>query len=212
MSNHTATADGPEIKRRDFLYIATGAVAAVGVAAAAWPFIDQMEPAADVLAAGGPLTVDVSKMAEGQQILVMWRSKPIFVVRRPKAALEELKKPELLAMLRDPESSAMQQPAYAKNWSRSLKPEYLVLVGICTHLGCIPGYKPKPGDLSPTWPGGYLCPCHGSKYDLAGRVFQDVPAPMNLPVPPYDFTNDATLVIGQNPAGVTYSLSEIETL
>ncbi len=87
-----------------------------------------------------------------------------------------------------------------------------MLVGICTHLGCIPGYKPKPGSISPTWPGGYLCPCHGSKYDLAGRVFQDVPAPLNLPVPPYDFTNDTTLVVGENPKGETYSLSQVETL
>ena len=124
-------------------------------------------------------------MEAGQQILVMWRSKPIFIVRRTPANLTELKNPSLLSKLRDPESENMQQPSYAKNWSRSLKPEYLVLVGICTHLGCIPAYTPKPGSLSATWPGGYLCHCHGSKYDLAGRVFQDVPAPLNLPVPPY---------------------------
>jgi len=192
--------DQPEVKRRDFLFIATGTVAAVGAAMTAWPFIDQMEPGADVLAAGGPLSVDLSKMEAGQQTLVMWRSKPIFIVRRTPANLAELKNPSLLSKLRDPESENMQQPSYAKNWSRSLKPEYLVLVGICTHLGCIPAYTPKPGSLSATWPGGYLCHCHGSKYDLAGRVFQDVPAPLNLPVPPYHFSSE------------TYSLSEIETL
>jgi ubiquinol-cytochrome c reductase iron-sulfur subunit len=204
--------DQPEVKRRDFLFIATGTVAAVGAAMAAWPFIDQMEPGADVLAAGGPLTVDLSKIEPGQQTLVMWRSKPIFIVHRTPANLTELKDPKLLGRLRDPESENMQQPSYAKNWSRALKPEYLVLVGICTHLGCIPAYTPKPGSLSATWPGGYLCHCHGSKYDLAGRVFQDVPAPLNLPVPPYHFASDTSLVIGENPKGETYSLSEVETL
>ncbi len=213
MSNSSATAAEPiQVKRRDFLYIATGAVAAVGTAAAAWPLIDQMNPAADVLAAGGPLTVDLSSLAPGQQIVVMWRSKPVFVVHRTPENLKELKDPTLLARLRDPNSENMQQPSYAKNWSRSLKPEYLVLVGICTHLGCIPEFKPKPGDLSPTWPGGYLCPCHGSKYDLAGRVFQNVPAPMNLPVPPYHFEGDTKLIVGDNPPGETFTMSEVETM
>ena len=212
MSENSATADQPQVKRRDFLFIATGAMAAVGAAATAWPFIDQMEPAADVLAAGGPLTVDLSKIEPGQQVLMMWRSKPIFIVHRTPENLKELKNPALLSRLRDPQSQHTQQPTYAQNWSRSLKPEYLVLVGICTHLGCIPAFTPKPGSISPTWPGGYLCHCHGSKYDLAGRVFQDVPAPLNLPVPPYDFTNETTLVIGQNPKGESYSLSQVETL
>ena len=211
MSDTTATGE-PEVKRRDFLFIATGAMAAVGTALAAWPFIDQMEPAADVLAAGGPLTVDVSKIPAGQQILVMWRSKPIFIVNRPPPAQKELKSPKLLSMLRDPDSQQMQQPKYAENWSRSIKPEFAVLVGICTHLGCIPGYKPKPNSLNPGWPGGYLCPCHGSRYDLAGRVFQDVPAPLNLPVPPYHFASDTSLIIGENPKGETFSLSQVETL
>jgi ubiquinol-cytochrome c reductase iron-sulfur subunit len=213
VSNPSATAPEPiEVKRRDFLYIATGVVAAVGAAAAAWPLIDQMNPAADVLAAGGPLTVDLSSLAPGQQIVVMWRSKPIFVVHRTPENLKELKEPTLLARLRDPNSENMQQPSYAKNWSRSLKPDYLVLVGICTHLGCIPEFKPKPGDLSPTWPGGYLCPCHGSKYDLAGRVFQNVPAPMNLPVPPYRFEGDTKLIVGENPTGENFTMSEVETM
>ncbi|MBU6443595.1 MAG: ubiquinol-cytochrome c reductase iron-sulfur subunit [Alphaproteobacteria bacterium] len=213
MSTSSATAAEPiEVKRRDFLYIATGAVAAVGAAAAVWPLIDQMNPAADVLAAGGPLTVDLSSVAPGQQIVVMWRSKPIFVVHRTPENLTELKSPALLARLRDPNSDELQQPAYAKNWSRSLKPDYLVLVGICTHLGCIPGYEPKPGSISASWPGGYLCPCHGSKYDMAGRVYQNVPAPMNLPVPPYHFASATKLVVGENPPGETFTMSEVETM
>jgi ubiquinol-cytochrome c reductase iron-sulfur subunit len=207
-----SSAASGEIKRRDFLYIATGAFAAVGVALAAWPFIDEMNPAADVLAAGGPLTVDVSKIEPGQQILVMWRSKPIFIVNRSPAAQAELKSPSLVALLRDPNSQDMQQPSYAQNWSRSLKPEFGVFVGICTHLGCIPMLKSTPGELSPNWPGGYLCPCHGSKYDLAGRVFQDVPAPMNLPVPPYNFASATSLVIGENPPNETFDLGQIQTL
>lgn len=208
------TSDLPKVKRRDFLYIATSAVLGIGAAFSAWPFIDQMEPAADVLAAGGPLTVDLTHVAPGQQIVVRWRSKPIFIVNRTPAALQELKQPSLLSRLRDPNSQEDQQPTYADNWSRSIKPEYLVLVGICTHLGCIPGYKPQPGDpqLGPTWPGGYLCPCHGSRYDLAGRVFQGVPAPLNLPVPPYHFASDTSLVIGENPEGSTFALGSVEQI
>ena len=207
-----AAPQAPEVKRRDFLFIATGVMAGVGTALAAWPIVDQMNPSADVLAAGGPLTVDLSSVAPGQQVTVMWRSRPIFIVHRTPANLKELKDPKLLARLRDPDSENMQQPSYAKNWSRSLTPDYLVLVGICTHLGCIPAYTPKPGSISATWPGGWLCHCHGSKYDLAGRVFQDVPAPLNLPVPPYHFEGKTKLVIGVNPKGETFSLSEIETI
>ena len=177
----------PPVKRRDFLYIATGVMATVGGATALWPFIDQMEPGADVLSAGAPISVDLSSVQPGQQIVVVWRSRPIFVVRRTPAILEKLKANSLLTQLRDPNSEEHQQPPYATNWSRALNPEYLIVVGICTHLGCIPTFAPGPGSLGPTWPGGYLCHCHGSKYDLAGRVFKGVPAPYNLPVPPYTF-------------------------
>lgn len=209
MSEHVANGG---VKRRDFLYIATGAVVVVGGALALWPFIDQMEPSADVLAAGGPLTVDLSKIEPGQQIMVMWRSKPMFVVNRTPEMLAALKDPALVGKLSDPQSQQMQQPAYAKNWSRSLKPQWLVLVAICTHLGCIPGFKPKKGEIDAAWEGGYLCPCHGSRYDLAGRVYAAQPAPLNLPVPPYNFADDKTLVIGDNPPGSSYSLSEIQGL
>jgi len=197
--------------RRDFLYIATGAMGAVGAALALWPLIDQMNPAADVLAAAAPLEIDISKIAPGQQIEVIWRSMPIFIVHRTPALLAKLKAPALLSRLRDPQSEEIQQPPYAENWSRSLKPNILVLVGICTHLGCIPEFRPAIGDatLGADWPGGFFCPCHGSRYDMAGRVFQGVPAPFNLPVPPYHFASDTILVLGENPPGQTFSISSI---
>jgi ubiquinol-cytochrome c reductase iron-sulfur subunit len=197
------------IARRDFLYIATGAVTGTGCLLALWPFIDQMEPGADVMSAGAPISVNLSSLQPGQQVTLLWRSRPIFVVRRTPAILAALKSGEVLSQLRDPESQEHQQPPYAANWSRALNPEYLVVVGICTHLGCIPTFTPQPGSISASWPGGYLCHCHGSKYDLAGRVFKNVPAPYNLPVPPYSFSNSTTLVIGQNPKDVQYDLASV---
>jgi ubiquinol-cytochrome c reductase iron-sulfur subunit len=195
--------------RRDFLFLATTATAAIGAIAAIWPFIDQMNPSADVVAAGGPLTVDISKIQPGQQIVVTWRGRPIFIVNRTKEALERLTSPDLLKRLRDPDSQELQQPPYAANWSRSLKPEFAILVGICTHLGCVPSFRPAP---DADWPGGYLCQCHGSKYDLAGRVYRGVPAPYNLPVPPYRFENDTIVVIGDNPPGSNYTLDQIRQI
>ena len=198
--------------RRDFIHIMTGAAAICGAAAVAWPLVDQLEPASDVIAGGLPLKVDVSKVEPGQQITVLWRKSPIFIVRRTPAMLAELSKPSELKMLRDPQSRSEQQPSYARNWSRSINPEYLVLIGVCTHLGCVPGFTPGVGSLGPSWPGGWLCPCHGSRYDLAGRVFKSVPAPLNLPVPPYVFESPTSLLIGQNPPGQSWSMSEINTL
>jgi len=214
MADAMTTTDGHGAippSRRDFLYLATGAVAAVGVAATIWPLIDQMNPDADTLAHGGPLDVDLAPIAPGQQIVVKWQEHPIFIVRRTPEALKSLKEPALLARLRDPDSQEHQQPPYADNWSRSLNPEYLVLVGVCTHLGCIPNYFPKPDSLQgvANWPGGYFCPCHGSRYDLAGRVFEGVPAPYNLPVPPYNFPKKETLRLGENPTGQSFSLSDV---
>ena len=203
---------GGEPTKRDFIFILTGAMAIGGVAAVAWPLIDQMNPAADALAQGSPVTVDLSKLTSGQQIVVLWRKTPMFIVHRTPANLAELKKPSALDLVRDPNSETKQQPPYAKNWSRSIKPEYLVLVGVCTHLGCIPGYRPGLGSVDATWPGGWFCPCHGSKYDLAGRVFKSVPAPLNLPVPPYHFAGDTSVVIGADPPGGTFDMSDIETL
>lgn len=199
-------------ERRDFLFVAAGAMAGVGIATLSWPFIDQMEPSAAVLAAGVPLSVDLSPLGPGQQITVIWRSRPIFIVHRTAAVLDRLREETLRDQLRDPNSDEFQQPAYAKNWSRSIKPEYLVVVGVCTHLGCVPTFTPSPGSIAPSWPGGYLCHCHGSKYDLAGRVFKGVPAPYNLPVPPCSFPNSKTLLIGLNPPGEKFDLSAIKQI
>ena len=197
--------------RRDILFLATGAVAAIGAAATIWPLIDQMNPDARTIAAGGPFDVDLSPIQPGQQIVVKWQEHPVFIVRRPPEALKVLREPQLLARLRDPDSEVKQQPDYAANWSRSLEPEFLVLVGVCTHLGCIPNFFPKEGSLPSVsdWPGGWFCPCHGSKYDLAGRVFAGVPAPYNLPVPPYHLPNPKTLRLGENPAGKTFEFGDI---
>jgi ubiquinol-cytochrome c reductase iron-sulfur subunit len=218
MPAHSDTVDGHGTSgtpktRRDFLYLATGAMGAVGVALAAWPFIDSMEPAADTLAAGGPIDVDLAQLKPGQQILVRWRSQPIFVLRRTPEALASLRDPAVVARLRDPNSEVNQQGAYATNWHRSIKPEYLILVGICTHLGCIPTYTPKEdgagAGLPASWPGGYFCHCHGSRYDLAGRVFQGVPAPYNLPVPPYSFTGATSISVGENPPNTIFDFGDI---
>ncbi|HET6182775.1 MAG TPA: ubiquinol-cytochrome c reductase iron-sulfur subunit [Acetobacteraceae bacterium] len=201
----------PEPTRRDFLGLVTGSFAAIGVAAVAWSMIDTMNPAADVIAAGAPIDIDISKLEPGQQIIVRWRGDPIVLVNRTPEMLKTLQEPQLVSILSDPNSHVDQQPAYAQNWHRSVKPEISVLVGICTHLGCLPGYFPKPSATEPVpnWPGGYFCPCHGSKYDLAGRVYANVPAPYNLPVPPYIFPNDKTVRIGENPPGVTFELSQV---
>jgi len=201
-----------QIKRRDFLYLTTAATALIGTATAVWPLVDSMNPAADVLAGGGPLEVDLSKLAAGDQKIVSWRSKPMFILRRTPQMLALLREKQLVSQLRDPNSEQHQQAAYADNWYRSLKPEYAVLVGICTHLGCIPELRPQPGSIGPDWLGGYFCPCHGSKYDFAGRVYKGVPAPLNLPVPPYRFTSDTVIRLGENPPGSNFSLSSVEQL
>ena len=202
---------GASVTKRDFLFLATGGLAAVGVAATIWPFIDQMNPDAATIAAAGPIDIDIGQLQPGQRIVVLWAAKPIFVVKRAEPVLKELKNPKLLSELRDPNSENHQQPAYAANWSRSIKPEILVLVGVCTHLGCIPLFEPQPNATTPApdWPGGFFCPCHGSKYDLAGRVFQGVPAPYNLPVPPYHFPDDKTVRVGQNPPGSNFDFNSI---
>ena len=197
--------------RRDFLYIATASVGAFGAAATLAPLIDQMNPDAGTLAAGGPVDLDLSKVAPGQQVVVRWRSRPIFVTNRPPKLLASLQEKSLTDRLADPNSEQLQQPPYAQNWHRSAKPEYGVLVGICTHLGCIPLFYPQANASQPVadWPGGYFCPCHGSKYDLAGRVFSGVPAPYNLPVPPYSFVGEQKIRIGENPKGENFDFGSI---
>jgi ubiquinol-cytochrome c reductase iron-sulfur subunit len=208
---HLPHGEDDGVSRRDFLTLVALAGAAVGSGAIAWPFIDSMQPAADTLAAGEPVEVDISKVAPGQQIVVVWRGKPILIVRRTPDALKTLQDPKLVSILSDPDSKVLQQPEYAENWHRSVNPEYAVMVGICTHLGCVPVFYPNPSatDPQPNWPGGYLCPCHGSKYDLAGRVYSGVPAPYNLPVPPYVVVNAKTVRIGENPTGSTFDLNSI---
>jgi ubiquinol-cytochrome c reductase iron-sulfur subunit len=207
-------APAPEPTRRDFLYVATTAVAAAGAIAATLPLIVQMDPDAATLAQGGPVDVDLSHLQPGQQMVVRWRERPIFIINRTAEVLRSLQDPKLLAQLADPQSQETQQPPYAHNWHRSIKPEYAVLVGICTHLGCIPQFYPQPNLTTPAadWLGGYFCPCHGSKYDLAGRVFKGVPAPYNLPVPPCNFMNDTTLRVGENPPNVNFDFSSIRQL
>ncbi|MFC3121095.1 ubiquinol-cytochrome c reductase iron-sulfur subunit [Agaribacter flavus] len=184
--------------RRKFLTVATSVVGAVGAGCAAVPFIASWNPSAKAKAAGADVEVDISGVQVGQLIRVMWRSKPVWIVRRPAAVLEALAKHE--DQLKDPASDQPQQPEYAKNQYRSIKDEYLVLVGICTHLGCSPQHLSN-GAFAQYAEGvqdGFFCPCHGSKFDMAGRVFQNVPAGLNLQVPPYTFLDDNTLLIGSD--------------
>ncbi len=218
MASSASTAEGiehpEEPSRRDFLYIATGTVAAVGAVAALVPMVSQMNPDASTLAAGGPVDLDISKIEPGQQVVVRWRERPVFVFHRTPETLKTLQDPKLIAVLSDPNSQQVQQAPYATNWHRSIKPEFGVLVGICTHLGCIPLFYPQPNATTPVadWPGGYFCPCHGSKYDPAGRVFSGVPAPYNLPVPPYTFASNTTIRIGENPSGSNWDFGAIRQL
>ena len=182
--------------RRRFLTVATSVVGGVGVVGAAVPFVASWNPSAKAKAAGADVEVDISAIEPGQLIRVMWRSKPVWIVRRTPEILAELGKHE--DQLRDPNSENEQQPAFAQNQYRSMKEEYLILVGICTHLGCSPQHM-KDGafeEYVEGVPEGFFCPCHGSKFDMAGRVFQNVPAPLNLVVPPYQFVDDTTVIIG----------------
>ena len=206
---------GPAGTRRDFLFIATATVGAIGAAAALVPLVDQMNPDASTLAAGGPVDLDVSKIEENAQVMIRWRQRPIFVFHRSKKTLDSMQSQQMISILSDPNSEQTQQPPYATNWHRSIKPEFGILVGICTHLGCIPLFYPTPSATTPVtnWPGGYFCPCHGSKYDPAGRVFSGVPAPYNLPVPPYRFVDAKTLRVGENdPSATAWNFDSIRQL
>jgi ubiquinol-cytochrome c reductase iron-sulfur subunit len=196
------TQDSAERARRKFLVASTLGVGGIGLVATAIPFVESMAPSERARAAGAPTTVDVSKIAPGVLSTVEWRGKPIWVLHRTPAMLANLGKHD--ALLLDPRSEVDMQPDYAKNIYRSRRPEFLVVTAICTHLGCIPVFRPEPGapDLGPDWPGGFYCPCHGSTYDLSGRVFRNVPAPRNLEVPPYVFRGDE-LVIGEEGPTVT---------
>ncbi|HKH20306.1 MAG TPA: ubiquinol-cytochrome c reductase iron-sulfur subunit [Gammaproteobacteria bacterium] len=192
--------DDPDPKRRRFLTAATSVVGGAGLVAVAWPFVSSMQPSAQARAAGAPVEISIAKVEPGMLIRQEWRGKPIWVVGRSEQILKNLSK--LDSQLRDPHSTVTsQQPAFAQNEYRSMKPEYLVLIGICTHLGCSPTFRPEiaPPDLGPKWLGGFFCPCHGSRYDLAGRVYNNMPAPLNLEVPPYKYLNNTRILVGVLP-------------
>jgi ubiquinol-cytochrome c reductase iron-sulfur subunit len=184
--------------RRRFLTVATAAVGGAGGIAAAVPFVSYLQPSARTKATGGPVEYDISKLKPGEMRIAKWRGKPIWILRRTKESLESLKANADTDKLADPASEKSEQPLYAKNATRARNPEYLVVEGLCTHLGCSPTYIPEGSSDAPEagWKGGFLCPCHGSMFDLAGRVYAGVPAPTNLPIPPYQFLSDTRIVIG----------------
>ena len=192
------TDDHVDGKRRRLLTIATTGVGLVGTAGLVVPFAGSLLPSEKAKAAGAPVEVDISKLESGQQLTVEWRGKPVWIIKRTPEILELL--PSIDDRLADPDSEADQQPLYAQNSLRSIKDEILVLVGICTHLGCSPKYQPEIGPVAfdNDWKGGFLCACHGSKFDLAGRVFSGVPAPTNLVVPPHQYLTDDLLLIGDD--------------
>lgn len=184
--------------RRHFLLVATTVTGLAGAAATAVPFLASWKPSARAQALGAPVEQDISKLEPGAVVKVNWRGQAIYIVRRTPEMLATLSSAEVMNQLRDPSSEESEQPEYTKNETRALNPEYLVLVGVCTHLGCAPldRFQPQDAELGADWPGGFYCPCHGSKFDLAGRVFKDVPAPTNLRVPPYRFMNETLVQIG----------------
>ena len=187
--------EGADRSRRRFLTAAATVVGGVGVGFAAWPFLASWNPSAKAQAIGAPVEADISKLEPGQLMTYQWRGKPVWILRRTQEALDALS--ELDSQVRDPASEVPQQPAYATNAHRSIKPEFLVLVGLCTHLGCSPSFRPEvAGDLGPDWKGGFFCPCHGSRFDMAGRVYAGVPAPTNLEVPPHSYVTATSIMIG----------------
>lgn len=188
--------DGVDNEKRRFLTKTASVVGAVGAGFLAVPFAASMRPSAKAEAMGAPVEVDIEKLEPGQRVVVLWRGKPVWVVRRTPETLASLV--ELDGVLLDPGSEQSEQPASSKNEARAIKPEIFVAVGVCTHLGCSPVYRPDvaPADLGPDWKGGFFCPCHGSKFDMAGRVYKGVPAPVNLEIPPYYFASESRIVVG----------------
>lgn len=181
--------------RRQFLARLTTLMGAAGICAAGIPFVASFHPSRRTIIAGKPVSVKVGQMKPGDQLTVMWRGKPIWIIKRSQEMLKALAQMNV-DQLRDPDSKIVQQPSYAQNKYRSREPDFLVLVGVCTHLGCAPTYRPEPGSVSEKWPGGFFCSCHGSTFDLAGRVYKGVPAPINLEVPPYVFVSPDEILIG----------------
>lgn len=190
--------DGVDTSKRRFLIAATTVVGGVGAAFVAVPFLASWMPSERAKAAGAPVEADISRLEVGQMVRVQWRGKPVWILKRSEEMMEGL--PTLDDRLRDPDSLEPQQPEYAQNATRSIKPETLVAVGICTHLGCSPSFAPEatPQPYDPKWLGGFFCPCHGSRFDLAGRVFQGVPAPLNLEIPPHKYVSNTLILIGDD--------------
>lgn len=200
MTNFALPADSPEDRdRRLWLGVATVASGA-GLAATAVPFVASLAPSETARALGARVDVDVSSLRPGDLRTVEWRGKPVFVLRRTPEMIDGLARHD--ALLADPQSRRSEQPAVARNALRSSRPDLAVIEAVCTHLGCVPTFRPTPGspDIGAEWPGGFYCPCHGSKFDLAGRVFKNVPAPTNLTVPPYRFLSETALLIGVDPS------------
>lgn len=187
--------DAADSNRR-MLLAATAGMGGIAVIGTAIPFVSSMAPSEAAKAAGAPVEVDVSTIAPGKLLTVEWRGKPVWILHRTDAMLSALDQHNQL--LADPTSKTPQQPKAADNPARALKPPFFVAIGICTHLGCIPTFRPEPGaaDLGPEWPGGFYCPCHGSKFDLSGRVFKNVPAPLNLEIPEYHYVGENRLIVG----------------
>ena len=192
---------GVDTSKRRFLTVATSAAGVVGAAFVAVPFVAAFNPSERAKAIGAPVEVDISKLEPGMLMRVKWRGKPVWILRRTEENLESIK--SLDGLVRDPDSSASDQPPYAANEFRSRDPELLVLVGLCTHLGCSPTMvrADQPHSLGDDWKGGFFCPCHGSKFDFAGRVYPGVPAPTNLEVPPYQYIADKRIVVGEDEIG-----------
>ncbi len=191
--------DDVSLRRRRFLTATTAVVGGIGTAFAAVPFVGSLLPSQKAKALGAPVQIDISKIEPGALHRDEWRGKLVMIVRRTRQNLADLT--ALEDNLLDPDSERRQQPAYAKNAYRSIKDEYLVMIGLCTHLGCAPTYRPEvsPEDLGSEWKGGFYCPCHGSRFDLAGRVYKSVPAPANMEIPPYRYLSDTLIEVGVDP-------------
>mgnify|MGYP001566512244 CR=1 FL=1 len=188
-----------DLGKRRFLLAATAVAGGAAIAGAAVPFVASMLPSERAKAGGAPVEADITKLDSGGQLTVEWRGKPVWVLRRTDNMIAALGTQD--DKLRDPHSEQPQQPNYGKNATRSIKPEYFVAIGICTHLGCVPSsaLQSRAAGLGADWQGGFYCPCHGSKFDLAGRVFKNVPAPLNLVIPPHKYLSDSRLLIGADP-------------
>lgn len=206
--NADAVAGEVDVSRRKFLVAATAATGGVGLVLAATPFVRSWQPSERARALGAPYELDVSKLEPGQMTTITWRKQPIYVVRRTPDMVAKL--PSVDSVLKDPASAESAQPDYAKNVARAVNPEFLVLIATCTHLGCLPKQHFVPGDaaLGADWPGGFFCPCHGSKFDMAGRVFKGAPASLNLAIPPYSFSDERTLIVGVDASSATAAANQ----